>query len=94
MDVVAMNFEVFWVADAVVGVAALPDGELGGYAVGEAAFDQAHGAFERDRLRGQEKMDVVGHDDVGVEEEVAVAAIVLEAFEEEVGVDGDLEEAA
>lgn len=46
VDVVAADEEVFAVADAVVGEGALPDGEFRGEAVGEAAFDEAHGAIE------------------------------------------------
>ncbi len=46
MDVVAADLEVFGVADAVVGEAALPDGEFGGEAVGEASFDETDGALE------------------------------------------------
>ena len=94
VDIVAVGFKVCAVADAVVGVAALPDGEFRGQAVGEAAFDEAHGAFESDGLWGEEEVDVVGHDDEGVEEIVAFGAVVLEGFEEEVAVGGELEEAA
>jgi hypothetical protein len=39
-------------------------------------------------------MDVVGHDYEGVEEVVLFGAVVLEGFEEEVGVARNLEEAA
>ena len=96
VDVVPVGFEVFAVTNAVVGVAALPDGELGGEAVGEAAFDsaEAHGAFEGDGLRSEEEMNVVGHDDEGVEEVVALGAVVLEGFEEELAIGGELKEAA
>ena len=61
-------------------------------AVGEAALDKAHGAFDGDFERGEEEVDVVGHDDEGVEFEVAREAIVLEGFEEERGVGFELEE--
>lgn len=61
--------------------------------MGEAAFDEAHGAFEGFG-GGEEEMDVVGHDDEGVEFVVAFAAVVLEGGEEELGVGGDLEDAA
>ena len=37
---------------------------------------------------------MVGHDDEGVEFECASGAVVLEGFEEEFGIRGDLEEAA
>jgi len=62
--------------------------------VREAAFDEADGSFQGDDLRGEDEVDVVGHDDEGVEFEVACAAVVLQGFEEEVGVGGDLKEAA
>ena len=65
-DVVAMLLEVLPVADAMVGEASLPDGVGDVEAVGEAAFDEHHCAFEGDVLWGEEEMDVVGHDDEGV----------------------------
>lgn len=83
MDVVAADLEVFCVADAVVGEAALPDGELRGEASGKASFDEADGAFEGDGFRCEQEMDVVGHDDEGVEFVVAFAAVVLEGVDEE-----------
>ena len=46
MDVVAADVEVFCVADAVVGEASLPDGELGGETMREASFDKSDGALE------------------------------------------------
>ena len=52
----------------------------------EAAFDEAHGSFEGDGLRGEEEVDVVGHDDEGVEEVVAFGAVLLKGGEEEVAV--------
>jgi len=94
VDVVAAGLEVGVVADAVVGEAPLPDGEAGGEAVGEASFDELHRTLEGDGLRGEQEVEVVGHDDEGVEEVVAFAAVVLEGVEEEFGVGGDLEEAA
>jgi hypothetical protein len=94
VDVGAAGVEVFCVADAVIGKASLPDGNFGGEAVGKASFDELHGAFERDGLRGDEEMDMVGHDDEGVEEIVLFGTVALESFEEKVGVAGDLEDAA
>ena len=93
MDVGAADLELFGVADAVVGEASLPDGEPGGEAVGEASLDESDGAFEG-FLRGEEEMDVVGHDDEGVEFVVAFGSVVLEGFDEEFGVAFDLEETA
>jgi hypothetical protein len=70
------------------------DGELRGEAAREAAFDELDGALEGDVLWGEEEMDVVGHDDEGVEFVVTFAAVVLEGFEEEFGCGCDLEETA
>ena len=93
MNVATADFVVGSVADAVVGEASLPDGEFGGEAVGEASLDESDGAFEG-FLRGEEEMDVVGHDDEGVEFVMAFGSVVLEGFDEEFGVAFDLKEAA
>jgi len=93
MNVATADFVVGSVADAVVGEASLPDGEFGGEAVGEASLDESDGAFEG-FLRGEEEMDVVGHDDEGVEFVVSFGAVVLKSFDEEFGVAFDLEETA
>ena len=45
-------------------------------------------------MRGEEKMDAVGQDDEGVEEVVALGAVVLEGGEEEFAVGWHLEDAA
>ena len=82
------------VADAMVGEATLPDRELGCEAVRKAALDEAHYSFEGDSLRGEDQMNVIGHDDEGVQLVVALASVVLKCFHEEFGVDGKLEEAA
>ena len=47
--------------------ASLPEGVRGAEAVGEASLDALHGAFERDALRGEDQVNVVGHEDEGVE---------------------------
>ena len=82
------------VEDEVVGEAALPDGEFGGEAAGEAALDEVHDLRDGFVDWGEEQVGVVGHDDEGVEFVCALGAVVLEGFEEELGVRGDLEEAA
>lgn len=63
-------------------------------AVGEATLDEVHGL--RDRLAGgaEEEVDVVGHDDEGMEFVVAFHAVMLGGFEEEFGVGRELEEAS
>ena len=48
--------------------------------MGEAALDELHGALEGDGLRGEEEVDVVGHDDKGVQFVVAFSAVVLEGL--------------
>ena len=93
VDVVAVREEVFAVSDSAIGEAALPDGKFGTQAAGEAAFQQLHGAFERDVFGCEKDVDVVGHDDEGVKFVVAFAAVVLKRVEEELGVCGGLKEA-
>lgn len=93
MNVAMADAVVCCVADAMVGKASLPDGELGGEAVGEASLDESDGSFES-LLWSEKKVDVVGHDDEGVEFVVSFGAVVLEGFDEEFGVAFDLEEAA
>ena len=66
MNIAMADAVVCGVADAVVGEASLPDGEFGGEAVGEASLDESDGSFEG-LLRGEKQVDVVGHDDEGVE---------------------------
>jgi len=46
MNIAMADAVVCGVADAVVGKASLPDGKLGGEAVGEASLDESDGAFE------------------------------------------------
>ena len=92
MDIRTTNFEVLSVTNAMVGEAPLPDGELGGETVGEASLDESDGAFERDGLRGKQEVDVVGHDDEGVEFVVTFGPVVLEGCDEEFSVGGNLEE--
>ena len=94
MDIRTTNFEVFSVADAMVREASLPDGKLGGQTVGEASFDEPDGTFEGDGLRSEQKVDVVGHDDEGVEFVVTLDSVGLESRDEEFSVGWDLEEAA
>jgi len=94
VDVGAADFELLRVADAVVGEAALPDWHLRGEAAGEATFDESDGAFEGDGFGREQEMDMVRHDNEGVESVVALFAIVLNRLDEEQGVGFDLEESA
>jgi hypothetical protein len=92
VDVALVRCEVFACVNLVVGEASLPDGELGGELVGEASLDEVHDLREGFVARDEDEVDVVGHEDEGVEE--IVKAVVLEGFEEQVGVGGELEDAA
>jgi hypothetical protein len=94
MEISAADLEVPAVPDAMIGEASLPDGRLGGQAMREAAFDKAYGSFEGDALRGEDQVDVVGHDDEGMKFVVVFSAIVLEGFKEEFCVGRNLEETA
>lgn len=92
VEIVQADGVVGSVADAMVGEASLPDGEFGGEAVGEAAFDELHGSLERDVGWSEEEVKVVGHDDVRVQK--VAGAVVVDGFEQEGGVAFDLEESA
>ena len=93
VDVVAVCEEVFAVSHTAVSEASLPDRKFGTKAAGEAALQELHGALECDVFECEKDMDVVGHDDEGVEFVMAFAAVVLEGVEEELGVRFGLEEA-
>ena len=92
MEIVKTDVTVRFVADAVVGEALLPDGEFRGEAVRKAAFDELHCSFEGDVGWGDQEMEVVGHDDVGVQK--ITGAVMIDGFEQECGVAFDLKEPA
>jgi hypothetical protein len=73
-------------------VSIVADGEFRGEAVGEASLDESDGSLES-LLRSEKQVEVVGHDDEGVEFVVSFGSVVLEGFDEEFGVAFDLEEA-
>jgi hypothetical protein len=95
VDVVAMGLVVAWVFDAAKREALFPDGHFGFEAEGEASFDVLNGLLDGDvRGGGDEEMEVVWHEDEGVESVAAFGAVVVEELEEEVRVSVGLEEAA
>ena len=67
MDVGLAGDEVFRALDEVVGVATLPDSEVGGEAMGEASFDQVHDLREGFVAWREDEVGMVRHQDVGVE---------------------------
>ena len=75
-----------------VGETVLPNREFRGQAVRETTLDKANRSFECDRLWRKDEVNVVGHNHKGVEFVMARAAVVLEGFEKEFAVGGDLEE--
>ena len=58
----------------------------------EAPFDQAHRSLHGDALRRENQVDVIGHDDKRVKFVVPGGAIVLQGFEKELCVCGNLEQ--
>jgi len=94
MDVDPADMEILFISNAMIRETALPDGEFRAEAARETTFDQAHGALNCNALGRKEQMDVIGHDDEGVELEVAFVAVMLECFYKEFRVLRELEEAA
>jgi hypothetical protein len=92
VEIVAADVVVGVVADTMVGKSSLPDGKFGGEPVGEAAFDELHRSFDGDVGWSDDEVEMVGHDDVGVQQ--IAGAVVVDGFEEERDVALDLEESA
>ena len=67
VEVVAADVVVGGVSDTVVGEPSLPDGKFGGEAMREAAFDELHRSFDGDAGWSDDEVQMVGHDDVGVQ---------------------------
>ena len=95
VDVAAVHFEITHVLDATLCKAVFPNGHFGFQAEGEVSFDELHGFLDGDVWRRRnEEMDVVGHEDEGVEMVAAFRAVVVEEVEKEVRVGFRLKEAA
>jgi hypothetical protein len=92
VEIVTTDVVVGCVADAVVGEASLPDGEFGGESAREAAFDELHRALEGDVGWSDNEVDMIGHDDVGMQK--IAGAVVVDGFKEERGVAFNLKETA
>ena len=90
-----MSGAVVLVGDAVVGEASFPDIQFAFQSEGEGSFDELHCFFEGDLGPGcYQEMDVIGHDDEGVELQAVLLALLLEDFDQEKGVLFYLEEAS
>ena len=83
-----MMREILSVTNSVVGESALPNVQVackvGLGCMGESAFDQLHGTFERNFLsRGEKEMEMVRHKYEGVDLEFSFSAIFVLRFQEE-----------
>jgi len=95
VDVIAMRLIAGGVLHSEFLEAVLPDGHFGFEAKGEASFDILHCLLNGDVGGGRdEEVEVVGHEDEGVELVAAFCAVIVEYLEEEIGVGVGLKEAA
>lgn len=94
-DVVSDGLEFFMAGDLSLVETLRPDVEFVFEAKGKASFDVLHGFFEGDIVRRRKNgVQVVGHDDEGVELIAAFGPLSGKDVEEEIGVLLDLEETA
>lgn len=95
VNVIAMRVVIAWVFDAAKREALFPNRSFGFEAEGEASFDELNGLFDGNVGSGrEEEMEVVGHQDEGVDLIAAFGAVIVEELEEEGGVRVGLEETA
>jgi len=99
MNVILVMQEVLLITNPVVGESALPDFAFAtedfAEGVGVSAFDELDGVLDRHVLRGREqKMNVLGHQNEGMEVIAAFAAIAIQSFQKETGVVFDNEKTA
>ena len=94
-DVVNLVGEIFLVADAVLVKTVLPDfsGILGSEREGEAAFDKLGSAFDG-FFWGEDDVEMIRHDDEGVEEKFISLAVAGEGGNDKFSVLSFLEDAA
>lgn len=88
------DFKVAQIGDGVSGEAVLPERELRVEAVGEAVLDEFDGLVERHALRREQQMNVVGHDDIGMQLVVTNGAVVQQSVNEQLGDARDLKHRA
>lgn len=87
MNVISMVREILCITNPVVRESALPDFALatknGAKSVRVSAFSQLDGMFKGYVIRRRdEKMDVFGHQDEGVQLKAAFATVVVKSFQE------------
>ena len=91
MDIVFVVDAVRFIANSVIREAALPDFALaakdGSKGVRVSAFDELDGVLERYIVRrGEQQMDVFGHENEGMELESSFTTIAVESLQKETDV--------
>jgi len=76
VEIAADGGKVAQAANGVCGVIPVPDWDLGVQPVRKAKLDQVYGVRERHPPRSKNQVDMVGHDQVGVEFVVALRAVM------------------
>ncbi len=84
MNVISHAKELFLAARAPIIKAALPHRLRTLYPVREAPFDQTYRTLDGDTDWREEQMNVLRHDDKGVEEETAFSPVMLEHLDEQI----------
>ncbi len=91
MDIVLMAYEIPSVADAMVSESPLPDfspaAEDSAKSVRIPALDELHRMFERNVMsRGEQEMNMLRHNDKGVQLEAPSAAVAIDCLQEQANV--------
>ena len=92
MNIIPPHQKVGGALDQVIRISPLPNGQLRGEPMREAALDQIHDLRKSRLARSEDEVNVIRHEDVGVES--VVRAVVVEGFYEELGIASDLKDAA
>lgn len=89
MDIDAVLLEICDVSDAVIGEAALPNFQIAPELLFDSmrisAFDELHGAFERNVEGCEKKMNMLWHQHESVQEEFRLSAIRIKGLQEKSG---------
>lgn len=95
VNVVAVRSEVARIFDAALCEAVFPNRRFGFETERESALDELHGLFDGDvRGRRDEEMDVIGHEDEGMDRIATLSAVVVHQTDQEIRVGVGLEGAA
>jgi len=95
LDIAHTAYELLFAHDLALVEAAHPHVELALQAEGESALDELHRFFKRNiRSRRDQRVEMVGHDDEGVQEKSPLTAIVEDGLFKQFRRGRDLEKAA